>query len=205
MNYELIIIGGGAAGNAAGGYAARKKLQTLVFSYSFENQSTVSLDIQNWIGTPSISGIELSKNLEEHLRTYAGESLEIRTGSKVSSVSKIEGQPDGEAGGFEVATDKREKFSSKTVLITSGSVRRKLDAKGADIYEHKGLTYCASCDGPLFAGQNVAVIGGGNAAFETAAQLTAYCNTIYILNRSEILRADEITVEKVSAKPNVEI
>jgi alkyl hydroperoxide reductase subunit F len=91
------------------------------------------------------------------------------------------------------------------VLIAAGSVRRKLEAKGADAFEHKGLTYCASCDGPVFSGQDVAVIGGGNAAFESAAQLTAYCNKIYILNRSEVFRADEITVEKVSSHPNVEI
>lgn len=193
----MIIIGGGPAGIAAGVYAARKKLRTLFLTYSFENQSTVSLDIQNWIGTTSISGAELSKNLEAHLRAYAEKSLDIKTGEKVMSVEKS-------ADGFVVKTDKGT-FEGKTVLITSGSVRRKLDAKGADTFEHKGLTYCASCDGPLFAEQNVAVIGGGNAAFETAAQLTAYCTTIYIINRSEIFRADEITVEKVSAKPNVKI
>lgn len=197
MQYELVIIGGGPAGIAAGVYAARKKLKTLFLTYSFENQSTVSLDIQNWIGTTSISGAELSKNLEAHLKAYAGDSLMIKTGEKVKSVEKS-----GE--GFVVKTDK-EIFESKTVLIAAGSMRRKLPAKGADEFEHKGLTYCASCDGPVFAGQDVAVIGGGNAAFESAAQLSAYCNTVYILNRSEIFRADEITVEKVSAKPNVKI
>src|SRR5438105_14751368 len=110
MQYDLIIIGAGPAGVAAGVYAARKKLKTLLITYSFENQSTVSLDIQNWIGTPSISGADLSKNLEAHLRAYADKSLEIKTGSKVSSVSKIE-------GGFEVSTNKVEKFSANKVLI----------------------------------------------------------------------------------------
>ncbi|MES2059423.1 MAG: FAD-dependent oxidoreductase [Patescibacteria group bacterium] len=195
--YELIIIGAGPAGVAAGVYAARKKLKTLLLTYSFENQSTVSLDIQNWIGTPSISGSDLSKNLENHLRAYAEDSVTIKTGEKVKSVEKS-----GDI--FIVKTDK-ESFETKTVLIAAGSVRRKLEAKGADAFEHKGLTYCASCDGPVFSGQDVAVIGGGNAAFESAAQLTAYCNKIYILNRSDIFRADEITVEKLSAHPNVVI
>src|SRR3989344_8041594 len=166
MQYELIIVGGGPAGVAAGVYAARKKLKTLFLTHSFENQSTVSLDIQNWIGTPSISGAELSKNLEEHLRAYAGEAVVIKTGEKVKSVEKSENV-------FIVKTDK-ETFEGRTVLIAAGSMRRKLPAKGADQFEHKGLTYCASCDGPVFAGQDVAVIGGGNAAFESAAQLTAY-------------------------------
>ncbi len=195
MQYELIIIGAGPAGVSAGVYAARKKLKTLLLTHSFDNQSTVSLDIQNWIGTPSISGAELSKNLETHLRAYAGDSVIIKTGEKVTSVEKTE-------GGFTVKTEK-ETFTSKTVLIAAGSVRRKLEAKGADEFEHKGLTYCASCDGPVFSGQDVAVIGGGNAAFESAAQLTAYCNKIYILNRSEVFRADEITVEKLTSHPNV--
>ena len=197
MQYELIIIGAGPAGVSAGVYAARKQLKTLLLTYSFENQSTVSLDIQNWIGTPSISGTDLSKNLEAHLRAYAGDSVTIQTGEKVKSVEKTE-------GGFVVKTEK-ESFTAKTVLIGAGSVRRRLEAKGADTFEHKGLTYCASCDGPVFSGQDVAVIGGGNAAFESAAQLTAYCNKIYILNRSDVFRADEITVEKISAHPNVVI
>jgi alkyl hydroperoxide reductase subunit F len=94
-------------------------------------------------------------------------------------------------------------YTTKTVLIASGSVRRKLEAKGADAFEHKGLTYCATCDGPVFSGQDVAVIGGGNAAFETAAQLAAYCKSVTIINRSDVFRADEVTVDKVLAKPNV--
>ncbi len=94
-------------------------------------------------------------------------------------------------------------FHTKTILIATGSNRRKLDTKGADIFEHKGLTYCATCDGPLYAGADVAVIGGGNAAFETAAQLSAYCKSVTIVNRSEKYRADEVTVEKVLAKDNV--
>ncbi len=202
MQYELIIIGAGPAGVAAGVYAARKKLRTMLITYSFDNQSIVSPDIQNWIGTLSISGSDLAKNLEAHLRAYAGTDVDIKTGCYVTGVKKIEGGLPGTETGFEVATDGGV-FTTKTVLICSGSVRRKLDAKGADIFEHKGLTYCATCDGPIFSGQDVAVIGGGNAAFETAAQLSAYCKSVTIINRSDVFRADEVTVDKVLGKPNV--
>lgn len=194
--YELIIIGGGPAGVSAGVYAARKRIKTLLLTYSFESQSVVSEKIENWIGTIAISGSDFAKSMEAHLRAYAGESVEIKTGDKVKTLQKIE-------GGFEVETEKGEKFTTKTALIVSGSVRRKLDAKGADIFEHKGLTYCATCDGPLYDGQDVIVIGGGNAAFETTAQLAAYCKSVTIINRGDTFRADPVTVEKVLAKPNV--
>lgn len=195
MQYELIIVGAGPAGVAAGVYAARKKLKTLLITYSFDNQSIVSPDIQNWIGTVSISGPDLAKNLETHLRAYAGDDVAIKTMVYVTGVKRIE-------GGFEVTTDDGV-FTTKTILVASGSVRRKLEVPGADTFEHKGLTYCATCDGPVFSGQDVAVIGGGNAAFETAAQLAAYCKSVTIINRSDMFRADEVTVDKVLGKPNV--
>jgi alkyl hydroperoxide reductase subunit F len=95
--------------------------------------------------------------------------------------------------------------NSKSILITTGSSRRKLSVPGADVFEHKGVTYCASCDGPIFSGSPVAVIGGGNAGFESAAQLLAYCPTVYLLNRSESIRADEVTVEKLKSNPNFKL
>ncbi|HSE35472.1 MAG TPA: FAD-dependent oxidoreductase, partial [Candidatus Paceibacterota bacterium] len=94
-------------------------------------------------------------------------------------------------------------FTTRAVLIASGSKRRKLEVPGADVLEHKGITYCASCDGPLFAGKDVVVIGGGNAGFETAAQLMAYANSVTILQRSPEFRADPVTVEKVLSNPKV--
>ncbi|MEI8337971.1 MAG: FAD-dependent oxidoreductase [bacterium] len=193
--YELAIIGGGPAGVSAGVYAARKKLKTIFLTYDFESQSAVSENIQNWIGTPSISGVDFAKSLENHLKAYAGESLAIKTGVKATDIKKTE-------NGFEVVTTEGN-FSAKAILIATGSTRRKLDAKGADIFEHKGLTYCATCDGPLYGDADVVVVGGGNAAFETAAQLSAYAKSVTLINRSENFRADEITVEKVLAKPNV--
>ena len=96
------------------------------------------------------------------------------------------------------------KLRTNTLLLTTGSTRRKLAVPGADMFEHKGLTYCASCDGPLFAGKDVAVIGGGNAGFETAAQLLAYAKSVTLLHRSsEYDKADAITVKKVLSHPNM--
>ncbi len=193
--YELTIIGGGPAGVAAGVYAARKKIKTFFVTKDFLSQSTVSENIQNWIGTPSIPGLQLAKDLESHLRAYADDVLEIKTSSLVASISKLN-------TGFEITLNTGEKIQSKTVLIATGSNRRKLNAKGADVFEHKGLTYCATCDAPMFGGVDVAVIGGGNAGFESAAQLLAHAKSVTLLHRRDTFKADQITVEAVSAHPN---
>jgi alkyl hydroperoxide reductase subunit F len=195
--YDLTIIGGGPAGVAAGVYAARKELKTLFVTKDWNSQSTVSEGIENWIGTIKISGADFAKSLEGHLRAYAKDCVDIHTSESVENVEKID-------GGFKVTTSKGT-YESKTVLVTAGSFRKKLEAKGADIFEHKGLTYCASCDGPLFAGQDVLVIGGGNAAFESAAQLLAYCKTVTLINRSEKFRADPVTIDAVSKNPHFKI
>lgn len=196
--YELAIIGGGPAGVSAGVYASRKRLKTLFITVDFGGQSVVSEDIQNWIGFSSISGPDLAKALEDHLRKYASDVVDIKVGNKVKNIEKTEG------GGFKVTLENDESYQTKTILLTVGSTRRKLTVPGADIYENKGITYCASCDGPLFSGKDVAVIGGGNAGFETAAQLAAYCPSVTLIHRSESFsKADPVTVEKVLGKPNV--
>ncbi len=196
MTYDLAIIGGGPAGVAAGVYASRKRLKTVFITDSFGGQSTVSEGIENWIGTIKISGSDLAKNLENHLRAYAGDIVTIKTGHRVQNLEKT-------SESIRITTEKGESYEAKAVLITTGSTRRKLDIPGADIFEHKGITYCASCDGPLFSGQDVTVIGGGNAALETVAQLAAYCKSVTIIIRGERFRADEITVQKVLSLPNV--
>lgn len=194
--YDLIIIGGGPAGVAAGVYAARKQLKTLLITKEWGGQSIVSPDIQNWIGSPSISGSQLAKDLENHVKTYAGEFVTIKTTSLVTGLEKVE-------AGFSATLSDGTTETGKTVLIASGSNRRRLEVPGADDFEHKGLTYCASCDGPIFAGQDVAVIGGGNAGFETAAQLLAYAKSVTLLHRSATFGADPVTVETVLAHPNM--
>jgi len=194
--FDLTIIGGGPAGTSAGVYAARKRLKTVLITKEFGGQSIVSPDIQNWIGTVSISGDNLAESFKKHLEAYSDNVLSIKEGELVSSIKK-----DGEI--FSITTDKDNTYSAKTILLTAGADRRKLPAKGADKFENKGLTYCASCDGPLFSAQDVVVIGGGNAGFETAAQLLAYTKSVTLLQRGDRYAADEITVEKVLSHPNM--
>jgi len=193
--FDLIIIGGGPAGVSAGVYAARKRLKALLITESFGGQSTESSGIENWIGTRVIPGPEFGKMLEDHLRFYAGEWVTIKSGEWVTKVSKSD-------KGFDVVSSSGT-YSTKTVLVTTGSTRRKLDIPGAKEFENKGISYCASCDGPLFAGQDTIIVGGGNAAFETAAQLLNYAKSVTLLNRSNDFRGDEITVEKVLSHPNM--
>lgn len=194
--YDLLIIGGGPAGISAGVYASRKQLKTLFVTKEWGGQSTVSTDIQNWIGTPSIGGAQLAKDLENHLKAYADGFVDIVANTLVTNIEKKE-------DGFGVTLSNGTIAEVRAILIASGSQRRRMDVPGADAFEHKGLTYCASCDGPLFAGQDVAVVGAGNAAFETAAQLLAYAKSVTLLQRSAEAKADPVTVEKVLAHPNM--
>jgi len=194
--YQLIIIGGGPGGVAAGIYAARKKIKTLLIADSFGGQSLVSNDVQNWIGTKSISGFDLAQNLEAHLR--AQEGIEIADGDLVVSVKKTD-------GGFAVETQKGKTFETKYVLMASGSRRRKLGVPGEKEFDGKGVVYCTTCDAPLFGGKTVAVVGGGNSALEGVIDVLAYASKIYLIVRSEVLKGDPITQEKVKSHPQVEI
>ncbi|MAJ97399.1 MAG: hypothetical protein CMI56_02170 [Parcubacteria group bacterium] len=202
--FDVAIIGGGPAGTSVAVYAARKRLKSVLITEEWGGQSNVSEDIQNWIGTPHISGSDLANSFEAHVREYADDVINIHSPAKVETIEKI-------GGGFKVVTNTGESYESKAVFIGVGSNRRTLPAKGADKFEHKGLTYCASCDGPLFTGRDVVVVGGGNAGFETAAQLLAYTNSVTLLEFNDTFLADEITVEKLlkndkfKALKNVEV
>ncbi len=196
--YDLAILGGGPAGVAAGVYASRKRLKTVFITESFGGQSIVSSGIENWIGTINIPGEKLAKDLEAHLRAYAGDIVDIKTGELVANITQSE-------GGFTIKTQGGKELTAKTVLVTTGSRRRKLEIPGAETYDNKGLTYCATCDGPLFSDRDVVVVGGGNAAFETAAQLLAYCSSVTLLNRTEAFRADPVTIDKLSKNPKFKI
>lgn len=188
--HDLLIIGGGPAGIAAGVYAGRKRVKTVLIAEEIGGQSTVSEGIENWIGTVNIPGSELASNLKTHLEAYNGDVVEVMEGDRVTGLAKgPEGFTATTAGGKEV--------TARAVLLASGAGRRKLEVPGADVFEHKGLTYCASCDGPLFADQDVAVIGGGNAGLETTMQLLAYAKSVTLIHRNSEFKGDAITVEKV--------
>ncbi len=191
--FDLAIIGGGPAGVASGVYAARKKIKTIFITESFRGQSAGSSEIQNWIGEISISGDTLHKKLEDHLKSYS-KDLEIKERETVTNVKKDDSF-------FIIKTNKAE-YRAKTILITTGSIRKKLIVKGAEEFEGKGITYCATCDAPMFGDADVAVIGGGNSAFEAASQLLAYAKTVTIIQRSDF-RAEPIMMQKILANPKV--
>jgi NADH-dependent peroxiredoxin subunit F len=193
--YDLIILGGGPAGAGAAVYSARKLLKTAIITKEFGGQSTVSETIYNWIGTKEISGNDLAKNLEDHVKNYSGQFLDIFEGEEVEKIEK-------ENDYFVVKTKRQKEFKTKSVIVATGSSRRKLTIEGSLAFENKGITYCATCDGPLFSEMDVAVVGGGNAGFETAMQLLAYCKSVTLLESGDCMKADKITIDKVMAYPN---
>jgi alkyl hydroperoxide reductase subunit F len=198
-DYDLLIIGGGPAGVAAGVYAARKQLKSILVAEEFGGQSTVSEGIENWIGTIKIPGMELGKQLKAHLDAYKGDIVQVEDGTRIEKLEKITSE--GKEV-FKATTRGGKEITSRAVLIASGAGRKKLPVPGADTFENKGLTYCASCDGPLFAGADVVVVGGGNAGFESALQLLAYCKSVTLIHRYADFPADAITVEQVRSHPN---
>jgi alkyl hydroperoxide reductase subunit F len=195
--YDLIIIGGGPGGVAAGIYAARKKIKTALITDTFGGQSLVSNGIENWIGTKLISGFDLAKSLEDHLRAQVG--IEIMEGDLVSAIAKRDD------GTFLVTTKNGSTLETKYILLTSGSRRKRLGVLGEDQFDGKGVVFCTTCDAPLFGGKTVAVVGGGNSALEGVEDLLQYASKIYLFVRSEVLRGDPVTQEKVKSHPSVQI
>lgn len=202
--YDVIIIGGGPAGCAAGVYCARKQLKTLLITESFGGQSIASDDIQNWIGEQHISGLDLAKKLEAHVRTYP-EVLEVKTEGKAISVKSIactEVAAGDRMCDFEVTTDKG-KYQSKTVILASGARRRRMGIPGEDRFDGKGVAFCSTCDAPLFRDKKVVVVGGGNAGLEAVEDLFAYASEIYLVEFGETLKGDPQTVEKIKKNPKL--
>lgn len=195
--YDLVIIGGGPGGISAGIYAARKKMNALLITDSFGGQSVVSADVQNWVGTISISGYDLAKNLEAHLRAQKG--IQIVDDDRVVAVQKKED------GTFLVTTQDGKTFETRFLLLVSGSSRKKLGIPGEATFEGKGVVYCSICDAPLFGEKTVAVVGGGNSALESVVDLLPYASKIYLLVRSEILKGDPVTQEKIRGNEKVQI
>lgn len=196
MVYDLIIIGGGPAGTAAAVYAGRKKLKTLFISESIGGQSLVSNDIENWIGVKKMTGFEFAKMLEGHIKTH--ENIEIKMPEKVMAVKKLE-------NGFSVATDKNNNYESKTLIIASGGRRRRLNIIGEDKFEGRGVSYCSTCDAPIFKNKTVAVIGGGNAGLEAVIDLIPYAIKVYLVNHGSELTGDPLTREEVGKSGKVAI
>ena len=192
--YDLIIIGAGPAGITASVYAARKRMNFMVVTRDIGGQAALSYDIKNYVGYQFITGPALAQKFREHLEQF---NLEMREGESVTSVSK-------EGDIVKVKTDKGE-YTAKTAIIASGRVPRKLGVEGEEEFKNRGVTYCATCDGPLFADKEVAVIGGGNSALDAVLQLIKIAKKIYLINIGPKLRADPIMVEKAKNSEKVVI
>ncbi|MFA6407386.1 MAG: FAD-dependent oxidoreductase [Candidatus Paceibacterota bacterium] len=196
--YDVIIIGGGPGGVAAGVYAARKKMKTAIIADTVGGQSVISVDIQNWIGTPSISGFEFSQALERHLRAQK-DNINIVDGERAETIEKLSD------GTFHVTTRSKKVFETKTILLTIGSRHRRLEIPGEKEFEGHGVVYCATCDAPLFKGKEVVVVGGGNSGLEAVVDLLPYATKIYLIHRGESLKGDKTTQDKIVQNQNVEI
>jgi len=194
MLYDLIIIGAGPAGITASVYAARKRLDFLVITKDIGGQTAWSGNIENYTGYQFITGPELTSKFEEHMKEYG---VNVKNGEGVTELRK-----DGEI--ILIKTNKGE-YKAKTVIVASGKISRELNVPGEKEFKNKGLSYCATCDGPIFAGKDIAVIGGGNSALDAAIQLIKIAKHIYIINIEQALTGDEILKEKVTKNKKVSI
>lgn len=211
--YDVIIIGGGPAGCAAAVYTARKKLKTILLTDSFGGQSIVSDDIQNWIGEPHISGFDLAKKLEEHVRAFP--EVEIKAPEKVTEIKAVNCLSSHQNSGvevsaekicdFEVKTDQGNTYRGKTIILGAGARRKKLNIPGEGRLNGKGVAYCSTCDAPIFAGKKVVVVGGGNSGLESVVDLFPYAEKIYLLEYGDALKGDPVTQEEIKKNPKAEI
>lgn len=196
MMYDTIIIGGGPTGTAASIYAARKQLKAILITDSFGGQSVVSNDIDNWIGDIRISGFDLAQKFEAHIKAQSGLETLI---DRVSSINQVSENP---YPLYEIVTEGGKIFQTKTLILGMGAHRRKLNIPGEAEFSAKGVAYCATCDAPFFEGQKVAVVGGGNAGLESVLDLLSYASEVYLFNRSDELKGDPQTAEKIQKHPN---
>ena len=190
--YDLMIIGGGPAGMTAAVYVARKKLNALLLSKDVGGQVNWTLGIENYMGYQFIEGPELIHKFEEQVKQFP---LETRIGEGVSNLSRID-------GGFEANTDGGETYQSKAVIIATGKRPRPLNVAGEEKLRGRGVTYCAICDGPLFSGMKVAVIGGGNSALEAVDDMVKIADHVYLVSLTP-LTGDQILIDKIQAASNL--
>lgn len=193
---DFLIIGGGPAAVAAGVYAARKKLKTILITEEWGGQSVVSAGIENWIGTENVPGPEFGKMLEGHVR--AQKDIEIIVPGTVTKVERTNEH-------FMVSTEKGNSYEARAVFVGSGAHRKKIGVPGEKEFDGKGVAYCSTCDAPIFQDQDVAVIGGGNAGLEAVIDLFPYAKSIKLLEYGDALKGDAVTQDKVKASDKVEI
>ena len=189
---ELVIVGGGPAGMTAAVYAARKKLDVVLISKDIGGQVNWTLGIENYMGYQFIEGPELIRRFEEQVKQFP---LETWAGEAATTVRRSN-------GGFEVTTTTGKVLSSKAVIVATGKRPRPLNVPGEEKLLGRGVTYCAVCDGPLFAGMRVAVIGGGNSALEAADDMLKIAEHVYLVSLTQ-LTGDAILIDRVKAGNNI--
>ena len=192
--YDLIILGAGPAGATASMYAARKKVDSLVVTKDIGGQAALSGDVVNYTGYQFIKGPELVSKFKQHMRSF---NININLSQEVKEIKKEENL-------IKTITNKAA-YSSRTLIVATGKSPRMLGVEGEKEFKNKGVTYCTTCDGPVFQDKKVAIIGGGNSALEAALQMVKISPKVYIINRSQRLRADPIMLEKINSCPGAEL
>ncbi|NCN98766.1 hypothetical protein COU62_03340 [Candidatus Pacearchaeota archaeon CG10_big_fil_rev_8_21_14_0_10_35_219] len=198
--YDFIILGAGGTGLAAGMYAARLGLKTLILGFSHGSELpvggviTTTNIVENYPGFKKLTGSEIAKKLEDHARSY--DNVKISE-EKAEDVKKTK-------SGFQVKTEKSN-YVGKTILFATGTKWRKLDVPGAKELENKGVNYCALCDGPLFKDKIVGVVGGSDTAAKDALVLAEHAKKVYLIYRKEKIRAEPINIKRVDSNKKIEI
>lgn len=190
--HDLIIVGGGPAATSAAIYAARHRLGTVLVAPETGGQVAESWLVENYLGFPSISGIDLAEKFSEHLSQYNVTRIDERA-ERVAL----------EDGSFSVTAENGQLMKGRAVIVATGRYSRRLGIPGEAEFNHRGVTYCATCDAPLFAGEVVAVIGGGDAALQAAAQLVPVASKVYLVSRRP-WRAEPALQSKVAGASNLE-
>lgn len=190
--YDVVIIGAGPAGMTAAVYTARKKLSTLLLSKDVGGQTLWTNDIENYMGYQFIEGSELVEKFEHQVRQFP---IDVKIKEDVVGLTNVE-------GGFEVRTVGGETYRAKTAIIASGKRPRTLGVPGEERLRGRGVTYCSTCDGPLFEGLRVAVIGGGNSAVEAVIDMLKIAEHVYMVSLTP-LTCDRLLIDRVKESPNL--
>ncbi|HEY0820345.1 MAG TPA: alkyl hydroperoxide reductase subunit F [Rhizobacter sp.] len=196
--YDVLVVGGGPAGAAAAVYAARKGIRTGVAAERFGGQVNDTLAIENYISVLETDGPKFAMSLEQHVKAYNVDVINLQRAEKLI--------PAAQPGGLvEVQFASGGSLKSKTVIISTGARWRNVNVPGEQEYKNKGVAYCPHCDGPLFKGKRVAVIGGGNSGVEAAIDLAGVVEHVTLFEFADKLRADAVLVNKLQSLPNVVI
>ena len=199
--FDVLVVGGGPAGAAAAIYAARKGIRTGVAAERFGGQVLDTLGIENFISVSRTEGPKLAAHLEEHVKDY-----EVDVMNAQKAVELVPANGAGENGGLhEVRLEGGASLKAKTLILSTGARWRQMGVPGEDEYRNRGVAYCPHCDGPLFKGKRVAVIGGGNSGVEAAIDLAGIVAHVTLIEFDSELRADAVLQSKLRSLPNVTI